>query len=446
MTPSKVVTCPFCEFTSCKYCNERYLLQIDNDPKCMNCQRTWPREILNSILTKKFVTGSLKRHREEVLMDRERSLLPATQPAVEQEMRRREAFQRNEYLKREVIRLRTEMERVRHEMWRQHRVMMGANETLPEFRAFLHKCPNTSCRGFLSTAYKCSICKMYTCPDCNEIKGDSRDTPHECRPENILTMNMIRKDCKPCPGCAVQIYRVQGCDQMWCTNCQTPFSWRTGHVIHNGVIHNPHLYEWQQNNPARTNPNEHNECGLPSVGNVANLLNSRYSKENMAETQKLLMIHRFVSHTEHDELPRFVVNNEERNVDMRIKYLLNEISEENWKVELQRREKKNAKIRDTQLLLRAFVDASTDIIRLWMQDVGSYKIEPLATILSHLDKLRTYVNEQFMGISKRYTYSTTLFLKVAHITRQRPHNGTTTTVTTENWSWDRYKFGRTNDS
>lgn len=438
MPPSKIVTCPFCEFSSCKHCNERYILETSDDPKCMNCNKVWPREVLNDIFTKKFTTGALKRHRENVLMDRERSLLPSTQPAVEQEIRRRDAARRKEELKRDLALLKAEMERTRHEIWQQHAIMTGANETLPEFRTFLHKCPNDSCRGFLSTAYKCSICKMYTCPDCNEIKGDTRDAPHECRPENVLTMNIIRRDCKPCPGCGTQIYRVQGCDQMWCTSCHTPFSWRTGQPLRSGIIHNPHLYEWQQNNPRRAADGFAlaNECGLPMGSIILGLLNANY-RHATTESQKILMIHRFVLHTEHVEIPRFTPNNE-LNIDLRIKYLLNEISDENWKTELQRREKKNDKYRDIHLLLRAFVDASTDIMRLWVQNVISNRIEPLDNVLSEFDKLRLYVNEQFVQISKRYTNSATMIINVSHGDRSHDRRR----LGHEIWSWDSYKFTR----
>lgn len=51
---------------------------------------------------------------------------------------------------------------------------------------------------------------------------------------------------------------VHNCDQMWCVECKTAFSWSKG-TIETGMVHNPHYYQWmRQNGGAIQNPNEHN--------------------------------------------------------------------------------------------------------------------------------------------------------------------------------------------
>ena len=56
---------------------------------------------------------------------------------------------------------------------------------------------------------------------------------------------MIKAETRGCPSCGVPIFKISGCDQMWCTQCKVAFSWRTGKRVH-GVIHNPHFYEFQR--------------------------------------------------------------------------------------------------------------------------------------------------------------------------------------------------------
>ena len=47
---------------------------------------------------------------------------------------------------------------------------------------------------------------------------------------------LIKKETVKCPNCATPIYKISGCDQMWCTSCNIAFNWRTGRKI-KGIIH-----------------------------------------------------------------------------------------------------------------------------------------------------------------------------------------------------------------
>ena len=107
---------------------------------------------------------------------------------------------------------------------------------------------------------KCGICESTTCKDCNEIIEDVDE--HECNQEAVASMKLINKDTKPCPSCGTMIHKVSGCNQMWCPDCQNAFDWRTGNV-ERGVIHNPHYYQYMQNNPETAQRRNHGdfECG-----------------------------------------------------------------------------------------------------------------------------------------------------------------------------------------
>ena len=129
-----------------------------------------------------------------------------------------------------------------------------------EKRAFIKPCPNKDCRGFLSTQWNCELCKVKVCKDCHEIKEENvtndntenqssraehqiSHATHVCLKENIETAKMLMKETRACPKCGVRIYKIDGCDMMWCTHCNTAFSWTTG-KIETRNIHNPHYFAY----------------------------------------------------------------------------------------------------------------------------------------------------------------------------------------------------------
>ena len=68
---------------------------------------------------------------------------------------------------------------------------------------------------------------------------------HRCTRDDLASADEIRANTRPCPGCGTRVHKVQdgGCDQMWCTQCHTAFSWQTGIRVTRGPIHNPHYFE-----------------------------------------------------------------------------------------------------------------------------------------------------------------------------------------------------------
>ncbi len=109
-----------------------------------------------------------------------------------------------------------------------------------EQQTWLRKCGFAECRGFIDSEGKCALCERLTCRDCYVGLANCQEG-HKCSESDLA----IAAETKPCPTCQVPIYRIDGCYQMWCTQCQTAFSWTTGQV-EVGVIHNPHYLEWQR--------------------------------------------------------------------------------------------------------------------------------------------------------------------------------------------------------
>ena len=388
----KAVTC-FCDFTACRECTQRYLLDSITDPHCMSCRKAWDREFLDSRLTGKFINQDLKIHREKVLLDIEKSMLPATQVYVEQIKLRNEIDKEVRDIDREIRRLTME----RHTLMNQRYNEMGV--TRQPRKEFVRACPAPDCKGFLSTQWKCGVCDKWTCPDCHELKGYEKDAEHTCNPDNVATAKLLAKDSQPCPKCGAMCTKVDGCDQVFAMCCKTTFNWRTGKV-ETGPIHAPDYYRWLQRNGREIprNPADIPCGGLPRIRDILAVLQNMGLKEHMVEIQE---IHRAVIHIEQVEMRVIDVRDhgEADNRDLRIQYMMNEITEEQLKVTLQQREKKRNKQREIHGVLSTVMIASTDIFQRICN--AKKKVEIIAAF-DEFEALKKYCNEAMRGISKRY--------------------------------------------
>ena len=253
------IKCTSCDFEACRQCHSTFILDTTNAiPNCMNCHKELQREFLVENFTQKFVTQDWKKHREQIIFQRERALLPTRQPVAEM-VRRKEALKsQNEELLKQMNELRAKQYQCQREIGNiDYRIRMGpaadANPnprnsgSAPHAAAFIRPCPNTAsnCRGFLSTQWKCNLCNMWACKDCHEIKGAAHDTPHECNPDNLASAKLIDAETRPCPKCGARVFKISGCNQMFCTACNDcAFDWVTGRI--ETIIHNPHYFEFQR--------------------------------------------------------------------------------------------------------------------------------------------------------------------------------------------------------
>ena len=405
----KSVICTFCKFESCSSCARRYLLESDTDPHCMSCKKSWSRDFIDDSFPKTFVNKDLKCHRENILIDREKSLLPSTQPLVERELHRRKYNKIIKDLYAERKQLQIELQRVSSNLNNAYNAMYygtGDDTKKDEKLQFIKKCPVTDCMGYLSSQWKCGICNIWACPDCHEIKGETRDIEHTCLQENIESAALITKETKPCPSCGIRIYKIEGCDQMFCTSCKTPFSWRTGNKIVGGTIHNPHYYEWLRLNGDGHIPRQLGDqlCGgLPSIYTLSALVKKlKHVSSNKSRIDLMYLVHRATTHIQYSEIPRYEYMEETQNShsDLRVKYMLKELSDASWKSTLQKREKKNNKNLEISQILQMFMDTSSDTFRTIVTCESFNEIERHLEILC---SLRTYFNQSFEKISSRYS-------------------------------------------
>lgn len=400
------ITCCFCDQDVCRECGKRYILD-QNNPSCMHCKREWNREFIDANFTKVFRNGDLKRKREEVLLGIEEAMLPDTQHSAAIEKECRELTEEKQKLAKKAKELAAELAKYRNEITGidikiMRRRNSRENDASAEKRAFIKHCPVNGCNGFLTTQYNCGLCRVKVCTKCLVPKGENADE-HTCDPNTLATVEMLIKDTRPCPKCAAPIHKIDGCDQMWCTQCQTAFSWRTGR-IETGTVHNPHWYEYQRrvNNGIipRVPGDNPGGCGDNNLPRLVMIPNTK-------RTEKLLLVHRQLTHIQHVVLPRYQGNYRANdNRDLRIKYLLGDITKDKWKKLLQQREKRREKELAIRQALDVLVHGSSDILNRLIED----KVYAWTQAEQELDTLRDYTNECLQNVCDRFNCNARLHI------------------------------------
>ena len=412
----KKVECGYCGTACCSACLQKYLLTLQADAQCMGCRRAMDSEFLSMHLTKTWLLGTYKEHRERVLLEREKALLPASQDMltnyrhalrarerIEQwEAERRQLQHRLFDLTRDIAHARDSvayMERTNYTQRRQGGTRQGQQER----RQFIRACPVDGCRGFLSTAWRCGTCETWVCKDCGEPKLEGqRDEDHVCDPNVAASHALLQRDSRPCPQCAAMIFKVEGCDQMWCTQCNVAFSWRTGAIVTNGIIHNPHYYEWLR----RTRGTVPRQAGDVPCGGMpgAYELDAALRREGAAadDSRALHDIHRVLRHVQQIDLPRLRREADgggefQRNADLRLKYLLGQMDDQEWRKKLQQREKRRERSFAVMQVYDMFSGAATDTFRALAQGA-----QPAGEALAELRQLQAFANDGLASIGSRF--------------------------------------------
>jgi hypothetical protein len=442
----------------------------------MNCKQAWDQTFVVLHLNRNWYNDTYQQHRDQLLFEREQSRFPETMPEVEKYHKIAEINKERETNMKDINTLRAKIEELMRENSncdRKIRVIKTGKEEV-ERQKFIMPCQKSDCKGFLSTAYKCGVCKDYCCPQCFAILGETKDEEHVCKDSDIETAKLIKSTTRPCPNCGERINKISGCDQMWCPTCRTAFSWKDG-TIQNGTIHNPHYFQYMRN---RNNGDIPRQPGDNPCADNAQYLNQitqsleiklykgrRFTLRRSSETQPnchrvhhdivttnqdnedervneylkyhdqisiLNSVFRLFRHVEQVELRDLQadLNRLNNTVEERVKFIVNSSSKDQFISEISTKDKQRKKVMDLIYIYDLIRTVGADILNSVFEIVdGNMHLSPneittvieekdneemfasFATIIDKADKFIQYCNTQFEIIGVSHNCSSKCFKK-----------------------------------
>lgn len=333
--------CNACKYINCIECHKKYLLTSNQDPHCISCRSVISYDIFIDKFNEKWIFDKYKKHRYEILWEKEKSLIPQTVRYIG--LKKQEAV-----LIEEKNKLIEQVRKINDSIYLLNNDALNLNtKAVTNKFKYTYSCPKQECKGFLNEENICEICDITVCKKCyTEIEKDLKG-PHECIPELVETFNAIKKEAKPCPSCGEFISKISGCDQMFCITCGTAFSWKSG-MIEKGIIHNPHAHTFFQNNPTaqqnyinNQNHNQNNGCRTPIPAYT--FFENINKKIFFDEVDYIKIIHRNIAEFRQYFRNRFInylANNTDKNQDIRIRFINNDIDQHSFKKILHSRDKK----------------------------------------------------------------------------------------------------------
>lgn len=410
---NNIINCPYCNNECCVICFKTYLMSSDTIfPSCMYpvCKKEISLDFIASVTPNIFHNIEYRKKRTLILIKREESVLPTRQHLVQIEQKKNNARLEKKEVLSNISILSKELIILKKKLKNLYKIINGvdemSSEEVIEHKTFIKNCPVSDCRGYLSSQWKCGICDVYVCKDCHVIKNKREDAEHVCNRELVESIIMINKESKPCPVCGIPICKIDGCDQMWCVTCKTPWSWNTGKVD-KGAVHNPHYYQWLRNN-GDVIPRALGDMPCGGVHSIQQIRRkwSKFAPLNLPDI--IEKVHMLSSHIRNVELFNYpnIRHNIDGNSDLSVLYMMKVIDYKKWNSELQKREKKREKNSDYNQLFDMISTTINDLlIRIYFSSI----LEECINICSQFDAIRDYANTHLNLISTKYK-SITLFI------------------------------------
>ena len=423
LTINNTVVCSYCDYTTCKKCFQRYLLDTKRTTKnCMSCNNIFTRGMLINMLGLSYIENMYKNHIKELLFNEEKTLIPLSMITVQKNKKINEVVVEKNKLEKEYKNISQNLDtfdiiKLEHEI-KAHYSYITYLKSRPIEKnikiQYKYPCAKINCDGFVNNQWKCDLCDNTTCKYCFKIKEEN----HECLKDDVDTAELIKKDSKPCPKCNISIMKTSGCDQMWCTSCHTAFDWKSLKIVTRGIIHNPEYFRYMRDNNITIirNVND-NPCANLLYDSYSKLVNNKRNLVNILSTTLINQLYELYRRIQHCELISLQNLVEKVNVydnwknNERVRFLEKEITEKQYKTNLARKFKDIDYINELIALQRTIFEVSKEtyikVVTNIIENIEIYikdntKIDKIEELVN-LQKFTNSINDiEFLKIQKIY--------------------------------------------
>jgi hypothetical protein len=345
-----------------------------------------------------FYEKYIKRIRGTMLLEDEKKHLPFCQEFAKVELtiqsmetEWKKGRRKNKDLKKHINTLRRELDE-----------NMGIFHTQKKTNSnndVLCQCPREKCKGFIDDKHgKCGMCYIKVCKKCHEEINDDHD--HICDENTLKSIQNIKSNTKPCPKCKIFIHKIEGCDHMWCTMCNTAWEWSTGKIMDTEKSTNPHYYNWLMTQKDYKNVDVDNSN---IIDVCIHIMQNLHVKES-----GIYKIFQILSHVESITIPELQHDNVLPNpIPYRVRYLAGLINDEQWLTHIMKVTKKKERLSHEIDILQKWCNLQREIFRIHIiESIDNIDIDNIIQISK--DEIST-CNEELSNVAYMYKSKALVF-------------------------------------
>jgi hypothetical protein len=373
------IICPYCSVEICEPCFQYSLTMELRTPHCIYCKKHYTIEFILSNNATKWCKKTFLPYLGNLLLEMEMKKIPQFMEHYKMLIQWRTLKQEYTLLRKKINKNRGSEEWANQVLTLNQQIydlenkiysndMKTSNKKKEKKIVFIMPCPMENCKGYISDKYVCQLCDQEICNACHQAKSNSNE--HQCKRDDIKSATIIKESSKPCPNCYVAIFKISGCNQMFCTHCHIVFDWETLE-IDKGAVHNVHYFEWITSTQNNALTQESMACG--NIEDVYQALKGQihhlYHKYGKKDDYLFYSFNGYVDNifffnrVVHGELIPYY-NGKIENCDKYIlKYLDDALSEKSWKQKLISKSLQNEFITHLIQILEVYELVSADFLR-----------------------------------------------------------------------------------